>query len=453
MKSLRLRLIIFFSAIAVVVWLVTSAIAYFKARHTLDELFDTQQILFAKSLAYADLSVLFQGKSLKLPKTSRLVWEDDIGEEDDDALAFAVFSSDGQMFLSDGDKGQFIPFNAARNGFVDGYLQIGGDSDRWRLFYLASEDSRFRVVVGQELEFRQEMALDIIWGVLLPWLVILPLLLIAIIWLIRRELSSLRAVAKELPNRDPGDAMPIAVDRVPSEVQPLVRALNGLFLRISDTLARERRFTADASHELRTPLAALRVQAEVAQIAGDDEAVRAHALDQLIVGIDRSTRLVEQLLALSRLDSLRGIQDMAPVNWRAIVETAFTEVKPLADKRRIALRFEEGSSPPELNGNFVLLTLLMRNLVGNAVRYIHDGGEIVVRLSRSELRVDDNGPGVAPEYLSSLEERFFRPPGQQQSGSGLGLSIVGRIAQLHGFGFRVANRAEGGFSAVVSFSA
>ncbi len=453
MKSLRLRLTVFFSAVALIIWLVISAVSYFQTRHALNELFDTQQILFAKSLAYADLDALFQNRSFSLPKTSHVIEEGDEGEEEDDALAFAVFSLDGQMFLNDGDKGRFIPFSTSINGFINNYLRDDDDDEDelWRFFYLTSQDGRFRIVVGQELEFRQDLTLGLIATTLLPWLLTLPLMLIAIVWLISRELSPLRAVARELPNRNPGDATPIAPDRVPTEVQPLVRALNKLFQHMADALVHERRFTADASHELRTPLSALRVQAEVAQLAGDDDEARNHALNQLIIGIDRATRLVEQLLALSRLDSLREVQDAEPIDWRAIVESVFAEVKPFADKRHIVLRFEEVSPPPVLNGNSVLLTLLLRNLVDNAAHYIHDGGEIVVHLSHEGIRVDDDGPGVASEYLDRLEERFFRPPGQTQTGSGLGLSIVKRIAELHGFTFRASNRSDGGFSATLSF--
>ncbi|MDR1529751.1 MAG: two-component system sensor histidine kinase QseC [Burkholderiales bacterium] len=450
MKSLRLRLSLFFALVAILVWLVTCAIAYFQARHKLDELFDTQQVLFAKSLAYTNLSALFQSGSFSLPETEYLITEGDTGEEDDEALAFAIFSSDGRMLINDGDKGRFIPFSASIQGFAERYLADEDGDDLWRFFYLTASDGSDRIVVGQELEFRQEMALDIIAGMLLPWLITLPLLLIAIVWLIGRELSSLRTVAHELPDREPGDATPIAADRVPSEVQPLVHALNKLFHHMSDALTHERQFTANASHELRTPLSALRVQAEVAQMA-DDETTRIHALDQFIISIDRTTRLVEQLLALSRLDSLKDIQEVTPVNWSAIVDAVYAKTRPLADERQITLRFEVVSTPPEMNGNTVLLTLLLRNLIDNAIHYIHNGGEVTVYLLQQEIRVVDNGPGVAPEYINRLQERFFRPPGQRQTGSGLGLSIAKRIAELHGFGFHVANRPEGGFSVAISF--
>ena len=226
-------------------------------------------------------------------------------------------------------------------------------------------------------------------------------------------------------------------------------ALNALFTRINALLVRERRFTSDAAHELRSPLAALRVQTEVVQLAGDDESMREHALDNLTVGIDRATRLVDQLLTLSRLDSLSDLADLEPVDWSLLVPMILVEQDRHAYAAGVILRYEQQGIPAPLQGQALLLSLLVRNLVDNAIRYTPAGGTVTVRLAERLLTVEDNGPGVTTEHLARLGERFYRPPGQEQTGSGLGLSIVQRIAGLHGLKISFANRAEGGFIAKV----
>ncbi len=448
LSSLRLRLSLFFSTIALLVWLIAGAVAYFQTRHGLDEVFDTQQILFAKSLASADLETLLQHVPRQLPKTKRLIRHGDRGEEDDDVLAFAIFDQQGRMLLNDGKHGDHFPFSADTSGFAERLL--ADDKDPWRLLYLTSKDQRFRIVVGQEIEYREDMAMQLTAGQLLPWLIALPFLLLAIVWLIGHELASLRRVAHELDTRRPDDATSIAPERVPSETRPLINALNTLFKRTTEMLARERRFTADAAHELRTPLAALRVQAEVAQLAGNDSATRDHALAQLILGIDRSTRLVEQLLALSRLDPLTAPAENLPIDWRAMAQAALHDAQPFAAARRIELSYKEQAVPLPRHGSPTLLALLLRNLLDNASRYTPEGSHVTLTLSADGFTVEDDGPGVAPEHLAQLHQRFFRPPGQSQPGSGLGLSIVERIADLHGLKMVLRNRPEGGFSASVT---
>ncbi|RTF23133.1 two-component system sensor histidine kinase QseC, partial [Serratia marcescens] len=250
-----------------------------------------------------------------------------------------------------------------------------------------------------------------------------------------------------LRRRAPDDAAPLDARQVPTEVRPLVDALNALFARINALLVRERRFTSDAAHELRSPLAALRVQTEVVQLAGDDAPMREHALDNLTVGIDRATRLVDQLLTLSRLDSLSDLAELAPIDWNNLVTMTLAEQDRQAHAAGVTLRYEHRGTPPPRQGETLLLSLLLRNLLDNAVRYTPQGGVVTMTLSERSLTVEDDGPGVTTEHLARLGERFYRPPGQEQTGSGLGLSIVQRIAGLHGLQISFANRPAGGFVA------
>ena len=442
--SLRLRLILIFSLLALLTWCSASVVAWMMTRHNINEVFDTQQMLFAKRLATTDLGDLLANQQARsLPKTKKMLDHGKRGEQEDDALAFAIFSHDGRMLLNDGENGEdFL--------FVDGKRK--GDSDNWRLVWLSSPDGRYRIVVGQEWDYRHDMALGMVTGQLVPWLITLPILMLLIALMVGRELKPLREVAASLRQRAPDDATPLNTRQVPSEVRPLVDALNTLFTRINSLLVRERRFTSDAAHELRSPLAALRVQTEVVQLAGDDVPMREHAVNNLTVGIDRATRLVDQLLTLSRLDSLADLHDLTQVDWCQLVPMTLAELDRQAHTSGITLHYQQQGEPPVLSGQQLLLSLLVRNLVDNAIRYTPAGGSVTVTLGQRQLTVEDDGPGVTAEHLDRLGERFYRPPGQEQTGSGLGLSIVQRIASLHGLRVSFANRPEGGFIATVTLS-
>ncbi len=295
--SLFLRLGIGVVLLLGICWGSASLGAWYKTRETLNELFDTQQMLLAKRLLSLDFTTL---DNVSLPKTRQLL-RHHRGDQDDDALAFAVFSREGKHVLDDGDNGKNLPFEAEYQGFHDTHLN--GDDDPWRVVWLTTPDKQFRVVVGQEWEYRDDMTRDLVNASVMPWLIALPFMLILLTGLVWYELRPLKQLAQKLTQRAPDDDTPLQTGRVPKEVQPLIIALNGLFHRINAMMQRERRFTSDAAHELRSPLAALQVQSEVIQLATDDEVMRTHALHQLDAGISRATRLVDQLLTLSRVEA------------------------------------------------------------------------------------------------------------------------------------------------------
>ena len=441
--SLRLRLILLFGVLALITWLTASAFAWQQTRHNINEVFDTQQMLFAKRLAGTGLAdMLLPDHDVRLPETKKILHKGHRGHTDDDALTFAIFDRAGQMLLNDGENGKKIRFDQNAQGFTDS--QLAGDDDQWRLLWLTTADGKFRVAVGQEYDYRQDMAWNLVSGQLMPWLACLPILLLAMGILITRELRPLRRVAENLHHRAPEDTAPISTDRVPVEVLPLVVSLNALFSRTADMLVRERRFTSDAAHELRSPLAALRVQTEVVQLSGDDVPMREHALENLTTSIDRATRLVDQLLTLSRLESFNELEELEPIDWAGLITQVVSAQDPLAHARSIDLRFEQRGQPAILRGQPLLLSLMLRNLVDNAVRYSPAGSAVTIRLDMQGIEVEDQGPGIEDEHLARLGERFYRPPGQTQTGSGLGVSIVQRIAQLHGLKVSYRNRAEKG---------
>ena len=218
----------------------------------------------------------------------------------------------------------------------------------------------------------------------------------------------------------------------------MLDALNELFLRIGALMDSERRFTADAAHELRTPIAAIRTQAQVA-LGESDPALRRHALQATLEGCDRASRLVDQLLTLSRLDAA-DFPALAVVELGAVARRVVADLAPWAIARQQVLELD-ASATALVRGDEVLLGALLRNLVDNAVRYSPQGATVSLRIgvqqARVRLVVEDGGPGLGEADLTRLGERFFRVLGTQETGSGLGWSIVQRIARVHGAEVRV----------------
>lgn len=444
--SLRLKLTLMLLLLALMTWGVASLLAWHQTYKTINELFDTQQMVFAKRLSVLPSDLDFNDVSLA--KTKKILRKNR-GNQDDDALAFAIFTPQGEMVLNDGDNGRKIPFNFSREGFTEG--KIKGSDDEWRFVWLRSSEGQYIIVVGQEWEYRQDMAMEIMVAQFLPWLIALPIMLILFLWLLTRALRPLHQVTTQLYQRRPDELSSVHVERLPSEVKPMLDALNSLFTRIQAMFARERQFTSDAAHELRSPLAALKVQAEVVQIAGHDPTIREHAVANLSEGIDRATRLVDQLLTLSRLESLSQLDDVEQLSWLALIESALQDISLEAKAAQTTMDVVVVNEPPLLTGQRLLLAILLRNLLHNAIRCGKAGGKVDIVLNKDHLTIHDDGQGVTQDVLKRLGERFYRPPGQEKTGSGLGLSIAKQIAELHHFRLTFANGENGGFCVKIAW--
>lgn len=448
--SLRLRLSIFFTLFLLCVWLLTAVFSWRENREYIDEFFDTQQMVFAKTLLTADLSSL----GPRLPKTKdifRGVDKEARGSQDKNALGFAVFDSAGNLLLDDGEKGKHFEYDGWTRGFADWSIERGRKP--WRLVWLVSPDGSRIVGVGQELKYRDKMAMDMLKKQIAPWLLLFPVLLGGLFWMLSRELSPIKEVADKLEARSARDTGLLEIRRIPSEVRPLLNALNALFARVAVMMARERSFVADAAHELRTPLTGLRVQTEVIALSGDDPGERERAIENMLVSIDRCGRLMDQLLALSRLERLSDAEfgadeenaaDSGILDWPVLLGNSMDEFRSKAQEKNITLQCSVRVPPERVAGRILLINLLLRNLMDNAVRYSPENGNVCITLDRHALTIENLCQGITPEYLSRLGERFFRPPGQEEAGSGLGLSIVRRIAELHDFRLELNNRAPSG---------
>ncbi len=424
--SLRRRLLVYLLICAPVVWGLALAWSAKGARQEVNEMFDTELVRLARQVQ--SITALPEGAA---PEAARGAMPPG-GAADLDDLAIAVWDREGTPLLPDRD-GPELPRRAASLGFED--MVLGGEA--WRVYYMPSPDGDRLIAVGQMTHERDELVWGFLGSQLLPWLLVLPLLLVGLAWGVRVALAPLNELTGELARRDADDLRTVALERAPRELQPMIAAMNGLFGRIEDTLARERRFTADAAHELRTPISVLAAQWSVYRGAheGTERESAARALD---AGLARMARLVDQMLGLSRLDATERLKNPAPLDWPRLVEEAMSDVLPLAERRRIELGCEwaggvDGAAPPWA-GDGHLMSLLLRNLLDNAVRYAPEGSAVTLRFGHATVAVENAVPaGFDATQLAAWGERFHRPDGQPESGSGLGVSIARRIAELHGW--------------------
>ena len=428
--SIRRRLLAYLSGGLLALWLATALASAAVALHEINEIADSQMSQLARSLMQVPQAAA--GSTADLPPA---------GGAESSNNGFAIWDKHGTLLLAD-RYGREIPFQTA-SGFHNNRAAWQGSA--WRYLYLHDEHSGRTVAVSQRLKERLSTLTNALWVQLTLTFLSLPLLLWLIARGIRRGLMPLDLLAGELAARNAQSLQPVS-EQVPAETLPLVQSLNALLARVAESLAREQRFTADAAHELRSPLAALKVQAEVLAMSSD-EAEQQHHLGNIHESIDRANRLTEQLLTLARLDPMQALPDAQPIDWQRIGHQALQSVNLQAREKRVQLKLEcacgFGQVFPPL-GNEVLLQLMLRNLLDNAIRYSPPNSHVTLTLAANGLSVCDEGPGIAAEHLPRIRERFYRPPGQSQQGSGLGLSIVERIADLHGLRLDLANADERG---------
>ena len=421
-RSLQGRLLLLVLTGVALVWLVTSVLTWIDVRHELDELLDGH---------------LAQAAALLVVQQAQEIEPDDYRGLDAPTLhryapkvAFQVFHA-GRLALRSANA-PMAPMVEAAQQFKSGFKTVQIQGQAWRVFAAHGAERDVQVYVGEQMGSRNAILWAVLRSALWPMLIALPLLVLAVWWAVHRGVQPIRHLGRVLAERQPQALSPVTLAHAPSEMAPMVAALNGLFGRIGQLLESERRFTADAAHELRTPIAAIRMQAQVAMGEADDGR-RRHALQGTLEGCDRATRLVEQLLSLSRLEAAQT-PAMANVDLRALARQVVAELAPKAIGKQQSLEFE-GSAPCVMPGNETLLAVLVRNLVDNAVRYSPPAARIRVSVREEAgqvvLGVEDSGPGLDAADRQRLGERFFRVTGSPESGSGLGWSIVRRIAAVH----------------------
>ena len=334
-----------------------------------------------------------------------------------------------------------------------GFHNVEWSGESWRVYTLVDDEEI--VQVAKTASDRASSFAQMAPWLLVPVAVLVLLLGVLIRLAVNRALAPLEALGQDIRRRDEKDLQPIATKGLPEEVAPLGQALNQLLERVSRLLTRQRQMLADAAHELNTPLAAVKLQAQIARRSPESE--RAAALDELDLGIARSTHLVAQLLQMARLEADGRERRPIPVRLDQLAADVVVAFSARAEAREIDLGLDTCEAATVL-ADPQDLRVLLENLVDNALRHTPPGSRVDLhieqRAGRVSLAVNDNGPGIAEADHERVLERFVRlNPQNETTGSGLGLAIVAQIAQQNGGLLTLASSPPGGLSVRIAFSA
>ncbi len=413
MNSIRRKLIVWLLAAVLVAGLTAAWGVYRQARAELDEVFDYHLRQMALSLRDGSFG-------------AAAVDPGEIASEFD--FAIQIWSREGvRIYFSRPDA--VLP-----NRAYIGYANVGTRDGLWRVFGIQARD--VVIQVAQPMQLRDRLAAGSALRTLLPFLLLLPVLGLAVWITVGRELRPLESVARAVRSRDAGALEPLPSADLPEEVSPLVNELNDLLARLGRALTAQRDFVADAAHELRTPLAALRLQMQLAERAAS-EAERGEAFAALSGGLERATRVVGQLLTLARQEPDGAPQKLEAVDLAALARSVVADRSLLAEAKAVDLGVADAEAQ-RVQGDPDALRIALSNLVDNALRHTPRGGRVDVGVRRegevAVLEVIDDGPGIPAAERERVFDRFYRRADAAEAGGGggLGLAIVRGIAQRHG---------------------
>lgn len=421
-------------------WLIAVAVSYVVAHRGLDQLFDAHLAQSAQLLSSQAGHELLELEELEQEDLQQYAQQ----------FAVQLWDERGQLLLRMGPA-PTSRFSRVEHGFSDAVI----DGVQWRVFSDWDVERRILVQMAEPHDARERLAARIAMSGLLPMIVALPLMGALILWIVSGGLAPIRRIGEEVSRREPGNLDRLRVDAPPMEVQPLVERLNALFQRINRSLENEKRLTADAAHELRNPVAAIRAQAEASLGENDPERMRS-GLSNIETSAARLSRLVDQLLALARLDAKSDASVLVDLDLVRLARQTLAELAPGVIARGASVDLDAPETAV-VCGDPALLEVLIRNLTDNALVHggagVHITHTIVSGDQTIELAVADDGPGVPPDVRAQLGRRFFRAQGGERDGSGLGLSIVARIVELHGASIRYDSGSDGrGLVVRISFS-
>lgn len=413
--------------------------SYYSIQHEVAEVFDAELAQYARLLRQSADYSADPAKPLVTDLFALPPARGGVGDHGDEAqvwghpyernIAFQIWRDDQLLLRSSSAPGQ--PWGERlRRGYAD--VSVGGH--QWRVFTLHDQD--IWIAVGERHGVRAEISREMLRQGIAPVLLAILLVLVVVAVVVQRGLAPLLATAAALRARQPDNLTPLRIDRAPSEVAVVVHAINQLFARLAEAVARERAFTADAAHELRTPIAAMKVHLHNA-LSAPDPAASAASLDELRQLLGRAQGLLEDLLTLSRLDADNLDQPMTEIALAPLLERCWGQLATLnsAPQLQLAIR---GDTDATLTGNAEMLAILFANLLRNAIQYAPAGSllTVAIKAAADSIAVDliDAGPGIPAPLRERVLERFFRADTSKlrhNDGSGLGLAIVRRIADLH----------------------
>lgn len=440
--SIKKRLTVTVVLLSSVLILISLFFSFVASQHEIEEVYDARLGQSAKLLL---LGIPLEEQGLEAVKARETLntWMDRISAQangDDDATAFGhpyernilvQFYLNGQLTWSSIPDITQTPHDPRYAGF--GYMTIQDES--WRYFQLPLPNNYHirpeYVIVAEKQSIRDEMINELALSAALPQLILIPCLALVMTLLIGKHFQPVTELRRAITQRNVNKLDSIYVANPTLELSPLVAALNALLEELEQAWMRERRFTRMAAHELKTPLTVLRLNAENALMSQNEEQLKAD-LNNILRGIERTDRLIQQLLLLAKVDSVHDL-NFSSLNLTQLTQNVIAELVPLAlrNDQEISLEGED----VYVLGDEPLLRVLITNLVDNAIRYSGQGSQICVRISIDEGRVNvlvsDNGDAISDETRQKLFENFYRANTEKGDGAGLGMSIIRDIARLH----------------------
>lgn len=437
--SLQIRLSLWLSLAILSVALIAGIFAFFSAFNEAHELQDD---------VLRQVASLFDRHHLAVPQGG------DSGREADSDPESRVFVQLLSAPLSSSVSRDANSRLALPQSLRDGMQTVSVGDETYRVF-VRTLGTGERLAFAQDTAVRDEIARDSSLRTLMPFLILVPILLLVVAILVRKIFKPVADLSIEIDQRGEQELHPIPSEPLPAEIRPFVEAINRLLGRVEQSMETQRRFVADAAHELRSPLTALSLQAE--RLAEAEMSANAHErLNTLRQGIERGRTLLDQLLALARAQAL-AITPNNTVSVQQVYRRVLEDLMPLAEEKGIDIGVV-CDLDAQVFANEVDLITLVKNLVDNAIRYTPAGGRVDLSVSTTNgattLVVEDSGPGIPEAELERVFAPFYRVLGSNEVGSGLGLSIVQAISARVGAKVSigpVSDQARSGLRVMVSF--
>ncbi|MDH3975775.1 MAG: ATP-binding protein [Deltaproteobacteria bacterium] len=450
-SSIRNRLLIILLSAVTVAWLLSAITSYFEFSYEVQQLFDAQLEQAAKvilSVSKHEVKEHSENSNAFIPKVGDIEIDkkEFLGHPFKNKIAYQVWYLPDKLITRSASAPENI-LSKEKRGFSNRLI----DENLWRVFSLYDKDRTILVQVGERHDLREQVTNIVAFEMMVPLFILLPTLTVLIWYGIARAMRPMDRLAEQVSSRNPEHLDPILSMDIPREAAPLVNSMNNLFERLSRAFENERQFTSSAAHELRTPLAGLKAQAQLA-FNTKDESVGKKALARLIQGVDQSSHLVTQMLTLARLDPETDRLEKEAFLLSKLFSQALEIFAPMALKKEIDFRLVKNEAAT-IQGDKDSLAILIRNLLDNAIRYSPYGGKVNISLGKEKeyalLRFNDSGPGIPVSAYEKVFERFYRHLGSNEPGSGLGLSIVGRIVKLHNGKIELKKSDLGGLEVIV----
>ena len=425
-------------------WLLSTIVGYFATLNYANQPHDL--ILLQRAQALAEHMKLGSGEE-------RLDYQpllpDGTEPGNPDKVVYTVSDSYGNKIAGNANLSRPISYRNDKAGPMFSNSEREGEKTRMvSLVYPGPPGAKlYQLHVSETTHQRRELVRGILANIVIPQLLLIMISAGAVWYGLKEGLAPLERLRQEVASRQRDDLTRLDASKAPAEVRPLIGAVNDLLERLQQVIQAQKRFVADAAHQLRTPFAGLKTQAELALREGDAER-KQHALQLILTGTRRGTRLVNQLLALARNEpGGQGTDSFATLELGQLAQACAMQWVPMALEKNIDLGFEGVAEQTLIRGDGVSLTEMLGNLIDNAIRYTQAGGHITISVTaeqdRAVLRVEDNGPGIAQPHRERVFERFYRILGSGQSGSGLGLAIVAEVAKRHGAEIKLESGSEG----------